>query len=74
MKFEHIDGRIYLQLYEKKIDVTDSVMPVVDDYLDFHLGLVGKHEMKRQAQEDRPLTDAEKLKINEEYHKQSNWR
>lgn len=49
MKFEfkHVEGRIILastiQVWGEdmttEIDVTDKVMPVVDDYLDHHLGL-----------------------------------
>jgi hypothetical protein len=45
--FEHVDGRIYLvttiQVWGgdvvERVDVTDKLMPVVDDYLDHHLGL-----------------------------------
>jgi hypothetical protein len=48
IRFKHVDGRIiltvehlvwgeWITLIEQ--DVTDSVMPVVDDYLDHHLSL-----------------------------------
>lgn len=52
IKFVHEDGRIYLEVYQQiwsdgeddsvivlREDVTDRVMPVVDDYLDEQLGL-----------------------------------
>lgn len=45
--FEHVDGRIYLvtttlvwgDSIVKRHDITDEIMPVVDNYLDTKLGL-----------------------------------
>ena len=59
MKFEfkHVDGKIILvttlQVWggdvTNEIDVTDKVMPVVDDMLDFHLGLSKDGEYKHKG-------------------------
>lgn len=45
--FEHVDGKIYLvtttlvwgDSIVKRHDITDEIMPVVDNYLDTKLGL-----------------------------------
>lgn len=37
--FKHVNGRIIIVTSIEEVDVTDDVMPVVDDYLDYHLGL-----------------------------------
>ena len=47
-EFRHVEGRIQMVVtvfmdednkIESYVDVTDDVMPVVDEYLDFHLGI-----------------------------------
>jgi hypothetical protein len=55
-EFKHVDGRIImvttLQIWggdvTNEYDVTDKLMKdgVVDDYLDFHLGLLPEYKMK----------------------------
>ncbi|MER2007146.1 MAG: hypothetical protein ABS939_06800 [Psychrobacillus sp.] len=37
--FKHVNGRIILVTSIGETDVTDDIMPVVDDYLDYHLEL-----------------------------------
>lgn len=58
IRFKHIEGRIILVIEQLvwgewinflEKDVTDEVMPIVDDYLDYHLDLVHKPELKRQT-------------------------
>jgi hypothetical protein len=42
MEFKHEDGKIYCKIYgsgDYWFDVTEEVMPVVDNYLDYHLDL-----------------------------------
>jgi hypothetical protein len=57
--FEHINGYIVMHLRDEgalggaSINVTEEVMPAVDDYLDFQLGLVGKPEMARPKEEKK---------------------
>ncbi|MEK5036315.1 hypothetical protein MKY96_33240 [Paenibacillus sp. FSL R7-0302] len=39
MEFRHDEGKIFCIVEGMEIDVTETVMNVVDDYLDFKLGL-----------------------------------
>ncbi len=39
IEFQHEDGVIYVLVNGLKLDVTDKVMPLVDDYLDFKIDL-----------------------------------
>lgn len=52
MKFELINGNIMFLLEDRYYDVTKDVMPVVDDYLDYKLGLTSKPEMIRSVAND----------------------
>lgn len=58
INFQMLNGLIVLHLSEEgkqggaSINVTNEVMPVVDDYLDFHLGLVGKTEWTRREKDE----------------------
>lgn len=56
INFEHKNGFIVMHISQEgklggaSINVTEEVMPVVDDYLDYHLDLVGKPGWVRQKE------------------------
>jgi hypothetical protein len=58
INFQHINGHIVLHISEEgklggaSINVTEEVMPAVDDYLDYHLDLGGKPGWVKRKESD----------------------